>query len=67
MDIQVLKGNPTEAELAALSQVLEQLQRERKLAGVQPDANLWGAAHSATTFNPHALFNPHAFDSAAYF
>ena len=67
MDIQVLKGNPTEAELAALSQVLEQLQRERKLAGVQPDANLWGAAHPATAFNPHALFNPHAFDSAAYF
>ena len=61
MDIQVLKGNPTEAELAALSLVLEQLQRERKLAGVQPDANLWGAAHPATAFNPHA------FDSAAYF
>lgn len=61
MDIQVLKGNPTEAELAALSQVLEQLQRERKLAGVRPDANLWGTAHPATTFNPHA------FDSAAYF
>lgn len=61
MDIQVLKGNPTEAELAALSQVLEQLRRERKLAGVQPDANLWGSAHPATAFNPHA------FDSAAYF
>lgn len=61
MDIQVLKGNPTEAELAALSQVLEQLQRERKLAGVTPDANIWGDPHSATAFNPHA------FDSAAYF
>ena len=61
MDIQVLKGNPTEAELAALSQVLEQLQRERKLAGVRPDANLWGSAQPATAFNPHA------FDSAAYF
>ena len=61
MDIQVLKGNPTEAELAALSQVLEQLKRERKLAGVQPDANYWGISHHATAFNPHA------FDSAAYF
>ena len=48
MDIQVLKGNPTEAELAALSQVLEQLKRERKLAGVQPDANYWGISHPAT-------------------
>lgn len=61
MDIQVLKGNPTEAELAALSQVLEQLKCERKLAGVQPDANFWGVSHPATAFNPHA------FDSAAYF
>ena len=61
MDIQVLKGNPTEAELAALSQVLEQLQRERELAGVQPDANGWGASP------PAAAFNPHAFASAAYF
>lgn len=61
MDIQVLKGNPTAAELTALSQVLEQLQRERKLAGVRPDANGWGASH------PAAAFNPHAFDSAAYF
>ena len=61
MDIQVLKGNPTEAELAALSQVLEQLKRESKLAGVQPDANYWGISHPAT------VYNPHAFDSAAYF
>lgn len=61
MDIQVLKGNPTAVELQALSQVLEQLQRERKLAGVRPDASLWGAGHPATAFNPHA------FDSAAYF
>ena len=61
MDIQVLKGNPTEAELAALSQVLEQLKRERKLAGVQPDANYWGISPPAT------VYNPHAFDSAAYF
>lgn len=61
MDIQVLKGNPTEAELAALSQVLEQLKRERRLAGVQPDANYWGISHPAT------VYNPHAFDSAAYF
>lgn len=61
MDIQVLKGNPTEAELAALSQVLEQLKRERKLAGVQSDANYWGISHPAT------VYNPHAFDSAAYF
>ncbi|MGV0344591.1 acyl-CoA carboxylase subunit epsilon [Corynebacterium lehmanniae] len=61
MDIQVLKGNPTEAELAALSQVLEQLKRERKLTGVQPDANYWGISHPAT------VYNPHAFDSAAYF
>ena len=61
MDIQVLKGNPTAAELQALSQVLEQLQRERKLAGVRSDASLWGVDHPATAFNPHA------FDSAAYF
>ena len=61
MDIKVIKGNPTEAELDALTQVLEQLQRERKLAGVKPDANLWGVSH------PAAAFNPHAFDSAAYF
>ena len=61
MDIQVLKGNPTEAELAALSQVLEQLKRERRLAGMQPDANYWGLSHPATAYNPHA------FDSAAYF
>lgn len=61
MDIQVVKGNPTEAELQALAEVLLQLQRERKQSGVQPDANMWGAPHPATAFNPHA------FDSAAYF
>ena len=42
-------------------EVLLQLQRERKQAGVQPDANMWGSTHPATSFNPHA------FDSAAYF
>lgn len=61
MDIQVVKGNPTEAELQALTEVLLQLQRERKHSGVQPDASIWGASHPATAFNPHA------FDSAAYY
>ncbi|UBI08714.1 acyl-CoA carboxylase subunit epsilon [Corynebacterium coyleae] len=61
MDIQVVKGNPTEAELQALTEVLLQLQRERKQSGVQPDTSIWGASHPATAFNPHA------FDSAAYY
>lgn len=64
MDITVLKGNPTEDELAALVQVLEELKAKNSSAA-PADANGWGAP------GPHnyrgALYNPHAFDSAVYF
>ena len=64
MDIQVLKGNPTDDELAALTQVLTEL-KDKHSPSPTADANGWGAAgprhHRAT------LYNPHAFGSTGYF
>lgn len=59
--ITVVKGRPTEDELAALAEVLTQILQERSSAAVPADKNLWGSPSSA------APFNPHAFDSAPYF
>lgn len=62
--ITVLKGAPTAEEVAALAQVLADLAAERRKSGVRPDADLWAEPHHS---HPRGLFNPHAFDSAAYF
>lgn len=59
--ITVVKGRPTEDELAALAEVLTQILQERSSAAVPADKNLWGRPA------PAAPFNPHAFDSAPYF
>lgn len=59
--ITVVKGHPTDDELAALTEALNQLLAERASAAVPADKNQWGESFAA------ALFNPHAFDSAAYF
>lgn len=64
MDIEVLKGNPTEDELAALVQVLQEL-KAKNSAAAPADANRWGAPAPHNYRGP--LFNPHAFNSAVYF
>ncbi|OFT82923.1 acyl-CoA carboxylase subunit epsilon [Corynebacterium sp. HMSC29G08] len=64
MDIEVLKGNPTGDELAALVQVLEEL-KAKNSAAAPADANGWGTPAPRNYRGP--LFNPHAFDSAVYF
>lgn len=63
--ISVVKGNPTAEELDALASALNDMLRQRAEAAVPADRNLWG--YEASPLHPQALFNPHAFDSAAYF
>ena len=64
MDIEVLKGNPTEDELAALVQVLEDLKAKNSTAA-PADANGWGAPGPRNYGG--VLYNPHAFGSTVYF
>lgn len=61
----VVKGNPTEAELAALTQVLTDLQQEAKSRTSGGYRNLWGRP-SKRNHGP-VLFNPSAFNSTALF
>lgn len=63
--ITVVKGQPSADELDALAAALTQLVRQRAEAAAPADRNLWG--ESAPAAHPQALFNPHAFDSTAYF
>ncbi|MCQ9677342.1 acyl-CoA carboxylase subunit epsilon [Corynebacterium sp. BF-R-2] len=57
----VLRGNPTDAELAALSTVLSQLDSEAraKAADIHSERNLWG--------QPGDVFNPTAFRNVRYY
>lgn len=57
----VLRGNPTDAELAALSTVLSRLDSEAraKAADIHSERNLWG--------QPGDVFNPMAFRNVRYY
>ncbi len=61
----VVKGTPTEAELAALTQVLTDLQQAAKSRTSGGHRNLWGRP----TPRDHGpvVFNPSAFNSQALF
>ena len=57
----VLNGNPTDAEVAALTTVLSQLDSEAraKAADIHSERNLWG--------QPGNVFNPTAFRNVRYY
>ena len=61
----VVKGNPTEAELAALTQVLTDLQQAAKSRTSGGHRNLWGRP----TPRDHGpvVYNPSAFNSQTLF
>ena len=61
----VVKGNPTEEELAALTQVLTDLQQEAKARTSGGHRNLWGRP-TPRDHDP-VLFNPSAFNSQTLF
>lgn len=57
----VLRGNPTDAEVAALSTVLSRLDSEAraKAADIHSERNLWS--------QPGDVFNPTAFRNVRYY
>lgn len=61
----VVKGNPTDVEIAALTQVLTDLQQEAKSRTAGGHRNLWGRP-TARDHGP-VLFNPSAFNSRTLF
>ena len=61
----VVKGNPTEEELAALTQVLTDLQQEAKSRTAGGHRNLWG--RPAPRVHGSVIFNPSAFNSQTLF
>ncbi len=61
----VVKGNPTEEELAALTQVLTDLQQEAKSRTAGGHRNLWG--RPAPRVHGPVIFNPSAFNSQTLF
>lgn len=65
MDFEVTKGNPSEDELAALTQLLTQLHTEATKSKTPANRNAWGKA--VPSYHQSALFNPHAFGSSTYF
>lgn len=60
----VLKGNPSDSEVAALTAVFTQL-----IAASQPadagERNLWGRPEDR--LQPHTVFNPRAFRSVTFY
>ncbi|MDK7048307.1 acyl-CoA carboxylase subunit epsilon [Corynebacterium sp. UMB0012] len=64
--IKVVKGNPTEDELAALRTVLAQM--SAKHSGVAGERNEWGnPAESFERFGAQRVYNPSAFHTVRYF
>lgn len=62
----VLKGNPSDDELAALTAVLSSLQQEAAARGPQAsDRNLWGRPESR--LHSQTLYNPGAFQTVTYY
>lgn len=62
-EIKVVKGNPTEDELAALRTVLAQMSAKR--SGVAGERNEWG--NPAERFGAQRVYNPSAFHTVRYF
>lgn len=60
----VLRGNPTDAEVAALTAVLSQLDAEARAKAAQTDVtrDMW-----ATPGQPGNQFNPSAFRNVRYY
>ncbi|SDM12934.1 Acyl-CoA carboxylase epsilon subunit [Corynebacterium mycetoides] len=65
MDMTVVKGNPTDDEVAALTMVLAQLQAEAKADRGPGDLNLWGRPGKLR--HNETIFNPGAFNNVTYF
>lgn len=65
MEFKVTKGNPSEDELAALTQLLTQLHAEATKSLTPANRNRWGEA--GPSYHRSALYNPHAFGCASYF
>lgn len=61
----VLKGNPSDDELAALTAVLTSLYAEATKAPAHVERNLWGAPESRLT--PQQLYNPAAFSTVTFY
>ncbi|MCZ9307155.1 acyl-CoA carboxylase subunit epsilon [Corynebacterium sp. c8Ua_181] len=65
-EIKVVKGNPTEDELAALRTVLAQM--SAKHSGATGERNEWGnPAERFERFGAQRVFNPSAFHTVRYF
>ncbi|SER62943.1 acyl-CoA carboxylase subunit epsilon [Corynebacterium cystitidis] len=61
----VLKGNPSDDELAALTAVLTSLYVEATKATTETERNLWGTPESRLT--NQTLYNPAAFSSVTFY
>lgn len=61
----VLKGNPSDIELAALTAVLSGLQSEASTGTKNAERNLWGDPQSR--FQTQTLYNPSAFSSVTFY
>ena len=65
-EIQVVKGNPTEDEHAALRTVLAQM--SAKHSGAIGERNEWGnPAERFERFGSQRIYNPSAFHTVRYF
>ncbi len=65
-EIKVVKGNPTEDELAALRTVLAQM--SAKNSGATGERNEWGnPAERFERFGTQRVYNPSAFHTVRYF
>lgn len=65
MDFKLTRGNPTDDELTALTQLLSQLHAEATASQTPANRNTWGEKRPG--YHQSALFNPHAFGGAAYY
>lgn len=61
---QVLKGNPSDAEVAALTAVFAQLSAAAQPADAY-ERNLWG--HPEGRLQTQTIFNPRAFHSVTFY
>lgn len=61
----VVKGNPNDEELTALTTILAQLHAEAKKAEQPAAKNLWGVPGPLA--HPQPIFNAHAFANVTYF
>lgn len=59
----VVKGNPSDTEVAALTAVFTQLAAASPSA--ESERNLWGSP--ASRLQPHQLYNPSAFRSVTFY